>query len=88
MIHKVGGKGGAHEINGWEEPLTTLQQMPLRDFQHLLPLTSAKQQKEGTTGCTLAVAPAQIEQKVTAPNSHWHLLPLSTSKDRPLRKFF
>lgn len=53
MTHKVGGKGGAHEIDGWEEPRTTLQQLLLCDFQHLPPLTSAKQQKEGTTGCTL-----------------------------------
>lgn len=35
----------------------------------------------------LVAALAQIEQKVTAPSSHQHLLPLPTSKDRPPWKF-
>lgn len=51
MIHKVGGKGGEHEVNGSEEPLKTPQQLPFCAFQHFPPLTSAKQQEEGTTGC-------------------------------------
>lgn len=52
MVHKVGGKGGEHEINAWEEPLMTLQQLPFCAFQHFPPLTSAKQQKEGATSYT------------------------------------
>lgn len=73
-IHKVGGKGGKHEITGWKEPL------PFYTFQDFPPLTLVKQHEEGATGCTQCCSPGTDRTGSDCsqqPNTHpWHLIPL------------